>query len=83
MPVIAREVKDEILGKIKSGGKVADISAKYGVSDRTIYLWLRKGVEGDISVSKYRRLSRENHELKAIIGALIVQLEKLKKKRAD
>jgi len=81
MPVIAKEVKEEILAKVKSGEKVADVSAKYGVSDRTIYLWLRKGVEGDVSVTAYRRLSRENYDLKAIIGALTVQLEKLKKKR--
>lgn len=81
MPVIAREVKEEILAKIKAGEKVADVGSKYGVSDRTIYLWLRKGVEEEVSISAYRRLKKENHELKAIIGALMVQLEKSKKKK--
>jgi len=81
MPTIANEVKKEILEKIKAGEKVADVSLKYGVSTRTIYLWLRKGVEGDISATAYRRLRKENHELKVIIGALTIQLEKLKKKK--
>jgi hypothetical protein len=81
MPVIAKEVKEEILGKIKAGEKVVDVGKQYGVSDRTIYLWLRKGVEEDVSVTAYRRLKKENHELKAIIGALMVQLEKSKKKK--
>ncbi len=81
MPGIAKEVKDEILDKIKSGEKVAEVASKYGVSDRTIYIWLQKGIEENISPTAYKRLKRENHELKAIIGALTVQLETLKKKR--
>ena len=81
MPGIAKEVKDEILSKVKSGEKVAEVASKYGVSERTIYIWLQKGIEENISPTAYKRLRRENHELKAIIGALTVQLETLKKKR--
>lgn len=81
MPSIAKEVKDEILDKVKSGEKVAEVASKYGVSDRTIYIWLRRGVEENINPTAYKRLKKENHDLQAIIGSLVVQLEKLKKKR--
>lgn len=38
MPVIANEVKEEILGKIKSGEALKKFSSQYGVSDRTMSL---------------------------------------------
>jgi len=81
MPNIALEVKQEILGKVKAGEKVADLSSKYGISDRTIYAWLRKTTTSNVSLIEFNRLKKENQELKAIAGALIFQLEKLKKKR--
>jgi len=81
MPNIALEVKQEILGKVKAGEKVADLSSKYGISDRTIYAWLRKTTTSNVSLIEFSRLKKENQELKAIAGALIFQLEKLKKKR--
>ena len=81
MPNIALEVKQEILGKVKSGERVADLSQKYGISDRTIYAWLRKTTTSNVSLIEFSRLKKENQELKAIAGALIFQLEKLKKKR--
>jgi len=81
MPNIALEVKQEILGKVRAGEKVADLSSKYGISDRTIYAWLRKTTTSNVSLIEFSRLKKENQELKAIAGALIFQLEKLKKKR--
>jgi Mor family transcriptional regulator len=35
-----KEVKDEILSKVKLGEKVMVISKQYGVSEKTIYNWL-------------------------------------------
>ena len=80
MATIANEVKQEMLDKVKYGQKVSEVSNQYGVSSRTIYLWLRKGVTDEISLAEYRRLKKENQELKAIVGTLIVQLEKTKKR---
>ena len=37
MPTINKEVKQEILDKVKSGKTVKEIATQYGVSDRTIY----------------------------------------------
>ena len=83
MSVIAKEVKEEILGRIKAGEKVKEVSSQYGLSDRTIYAWLRIGATSRVSILELNRLKKENQELKAIAGSLMFQLEKLKKKRWD
>lgn len=78
--IIAKEVKEEILSKVKLGEKVADLSGKYGISVKTIYTWLEKGVTRKVSFLEYSKLRKENQVLKEIIGVLTVELEKTKKK---
>jgi transposase-like protein len=80
MAIIASEVKNEILDKVKSGIPVAKLAQQYGVSDRSIYAWLKKKAVGTISLLQYNRLKRENQQLKEIIGILALELEKTKKK---
>ncbi len=80
MGVIAREVKEEILGRVKAGEKIRDISDQYGVSDRTIYNWLGKKATGSISLVEHNRLKRENQMLKEIVGVLNLELQKVKKR---
>jgi len=46
MAGIAREVKNEIILKVKSGVKVAELLKQYGVSELTINAWLKKDVSG-------------------------------------
>ena len=82
MANVSQEVKQEMLTRIKNGEKVADIGKQYGVSTKTIYYWLRSKAESAISVVEHNRIKRENKELKEIIGALTIELELLKKKRA-
>lgn len=77
---ISKEVKEEIISKIKGGAKVVDVSKDYGVSTKTIYYWLRGKADSGASVMEVRRLRRENEELKAIVGALTMDLTKLKKR---
>lgn len=77
---IAKEVKDEILAKIKTGAKVADISKQYGVSEQTIYTWLKRKALGTVSLLEHNKLKHENEQLKQIIGVLTLELEKTKKK---
>jgi transposase-like protein len=80
MAGIAVEVKQEIVAKVKAGEKVTQLSAQYGVSDKTIYNWLRQKVEGTVSALEHARLKKENDQLKQIIGVLTLELEKTKKK---
>jgi transposase-like protein len=77
---IASEIKEEILIKIRSGGKVADLASQYGISDKTIYNWLARMVTPEVSFSEYNRLRRENDELKRMIGIISLDLN-LEKKR--
>jgi transposase-like protein len=81
MSTINNEVKQEILTKIKAGEEVKKIAAQYGVSDRTIYIWSKKGVVNNISVLELGKLKKENQILKEIVGVLTMELEKVKKKR--
>lgn len=77
---VALEIKEEILGKIKSGGKVADLATQYGISDKTVYNWLARMVTPEISFAEYNRLRKENDELKRMIGIISLDLN-LEKKR--
>ena len=57
---IDSNVRAEIVGKVRDGGmSVADASATYDVSSKTIYTWLREGV-----VDGNRNLILENNQLK-------------------
>ncbi len=81
MSTISNEVKQEILGRIKVGEEVKKVASQYGVSDRTIYLWLKKGVIDYVSALELGKLKKENQILKEIVGVLTMELEKVKKKR--
>lgn len=79
-PAIAVEVRAEILDKVKSGESVIKTAQNYGVSDKTIYGWLRKKAIGTVSLVQHNRLKKENEQLKQIVGVLTFELEKFKKK---
>lgn len=80
MAGIAQEVKAEIVLKVKAGEKVAVLSKQYGVSEVTIYSWLKQKVEGTVSLLEHGKVKKENEQLKQIIGVLTLELEKTKKK---
>ena len=79
---IPKEIKDEILSKVRAGERVAQLAEQYGVSDKTIYSWLRQD-SGDemVSILKYNKLKRENEELKRLIGELTLNMHLQKKSR--
>jgi len=81
--VIAKEKREEILGKVKSGEKVTELAKQYGIADNTIYGWLHKQT-GDTMVSlvQYNRLKRENEELKRLLGEISLKLSLGEKNRA-
>ena len=81
--IIPKEIKTEILSKVKSGERVIDLAHQYAVSDKSIYTWLHKDT-GDqvVSIVQYNRLKRENEELKKLIGELSLKLSLGEKNRA-
>lgn len=78
---VPKEIKEEILRKIKEGQKAPNLAAQYGISAKTIYGWLSRLVAPEISWVKYNQLKRENEELKRIIGMMALDLEQEKKRK--
>lgn len=78
--VTSKEIKQEILAKVKLGEKVMDLAKQYGISDKTIYYWLRQSTGEDIvSAVKYNKLKRENEELKRLLGEITLEMSLGKK----
>jgi len=76
-----KELKEEIINKIKSEGITAVEAAKrYGIDVNNIYRWVSAGVAGAKgNLFEINRLKRENRELKQIIGQMLFEKEKGKK----
>lgn len=77
---IPKEIQDEVLAKARGGEKVVALAEQYGISTKTIYGWLSKDSGEDIvSVLKYNKLKRENHELKRLLGEVTLEMSLGKK----
>jgi len=76
----SREVKEEVLGKIRSGQRVAEVARAHGINEMTVRTWLeRDAAGGNVSALEIGRLRRENELLLKIIGQLKVDSEVQKK----
>lgn len=81
--VIPKEIKNEILAKVKGGEKVLDLAKQYAVSDKSIYTWMHQETgEPVVSLVQYNKLKKENEELKKLIGELSLKLSLGEKSRA-
>ncbi len=79
---VSKEVKEEILSKVKASERVVDLASQYGVSTKTIYGWLRQDTgEAVVSALEYNKLKRENEELKRLIGELTLNMHLQKKSK--
>lgn len=68
---VSPEVKNQILFRIKDDGvPVSQAAQEHGLSSRTIYGWLAKGVTSQPSWAEVSKLKRENKELLEIIGEI-------------
>lgn len=38
---VPKQIKEEVLAKVKAGEKVADLAKQYGISDKTLAEWLQ------------------------------------------
>ncbi len=78
---IAKEIKDEIINKLKHGGlSVADAAKQYGISDKTIYNWLGTKAKGSVSLLEFNRIKKENDQLKQLIGDITLKLSAQEKR---
>ena len=77
----SKEVKEEVLGKVRGGRRVSEVSREHGINEMTVRSWLeRDTVSGGSQILEMSRLKRENEELLRIIGELKVESERVKKK---
>ncbi|MEY3783850.1 MAG: Transposase [Candidatus Parcubacteria bacterium] len=73
--IISKEIKDEILNKIKNESlSVTDVATNYGISTKTIYNWLGTKARGVVSILEHNKLKKENSQLKQIIGDLTIKM---------
>lgn len=79
---IAPDLKEQIIQRIRNDGvSVKQAAADHGLSDRTIYQWLKLGAAGGPTTSELTRLHRERAELLTLIGELTVKLSETQKKK--
>ena len=79
--VVAKEVKEQVLKRIKEEGvTVSQAATDAGISTKTIYNWMRSKTLDGVSILEVSRLKRENKELLEIIGELTHSLKRSKKK---
>ena len=77
---VSRDIRNQILERVKTSGKsIAEISQEHGIGKTTIYEWLREST-GEAPARDIIKLTKENKELKQIIGELTVQLGIAQKK---
>lgn len=80
---ISKEIKDQILGRIKNdGASISDVARDHGVSEKTIYGWLGKKAEGAPTWSEVSKLKREKEELLKLVGDLTLSLSNTQKKKS-
>lgn len=79
--IIPNERKQEIINKIHEGMSVRDASLDYGVSTKTLYRWLRDGLQdGDRNLAlENNRLRKENEQLYALLGRATAEMKRPKK----
>ena len=77
---ISKEVKDQILRRIKEEGiSVTQAAEEHGVSTQSIYAWLTKGVSRNPSWLEVARL-KENKALLELVGEITLKLSASQKK---
>jgi len=77
---IASDLKEQVLNRIKNDGiSVSQAASDHGISNRTIYGWLKQGTESGPTLNEVK-LNKEVKELHTLIGELTVRLSQAQKK---
>lgn len=80
--VIAKDVREQIVNRIKNEGVSAAQAARdAGVSAKTVYNRLARGVAKEPGIMENNKLKRENRFLMQLIGKLTMEKEQLRGKK--
>lgn len=78
---IAPEVRAEVINQVRNGGvSVTAAAAKHGISNKTIYNWLRSEVVNSERslILELNRLKKENEQLYGLLGRATAELKRPK-----
>jgi transposase-like protein len=71
-----KEVKEEVLRKIREGQRVLEVARSHGINEMTIRSWLERDTGMTAAETlEISRLKRENESLLKIIGQLTYRAE--------
>ena len=70
---VKKEIREELLKKVREGMSVKDAAERYGVSTASIYNWLGRKADGKSEILELSRLKRENEALYQLVGRLTYQ----------
>jgi len=78
---IPSEIKEQVLHRIRTEGiSAADAAKEHGINTQTVYAWLRRSAVMPSNVLQMNKLKRENEELKRLLGEVLLEKERSKKK---
>jgi len=78
---ISKEVKEQIIERIRNEGKsVSAIAKKHGIPPTTVFSWLKRKTENPQYYKEMIKLRKEKQALMGIIGELTVRLSDKEKK---
>lgn len=79
---IAPDLKEQIINRIKNDGvTVVEAAKDHGISEATIYSWIAKKTDGQVSLSEIIKLKKENAQLLSLVGEITLKLSESQKKR--
>ena len=78
---ISKEIKDEVLAKVRSGQSVASLSSQYGVSTNAIYHWIAASSSDNPGALEISRLKREKEDLLRLVGELTLKMARGEKNK--
>lgn len=80
-PVVSADIKQQILKRMKEDGvPVAQLAQEHGISDKTIYGWVSKGLTGQPSLIQVSKLKKENQALRELLGKVVLEASIAQKK---
>ncbi len=71
---VAADIKQQILKRMKEDGiPVAQLAQEHGISDKTIYGWVNKGLTEQPSLIEVSKFKRENRALREMLGKVLFE----------
>lgn len=78
---VPADVKQQILHRLQNDNiSVKQLAEEHGISDATIYTWLKKKTIGTVSRGEYIKVVKENQYLKELLGQTILTMSMDQKK---